>query len=248
MPALLLAALALALPAAPPAEPAPATATPAEMTDGQKLSYALGVNVARGLLRDGLDPDPALFLAGLRDTLTGAPPRMTDAELAAALDAAAAKVRAAAAESRIAAGKAAAEASAEFLREFAAEDGARKLAGGVLARPIAAGDGPKPTPADRVRLHYAATVAGAGEPFFTTRGGDPAAVPVAALLPGLRTALPEMPVGSRWRVAVPADLAYGETGGPGVPPNAALLVEVELLGVLPPAATRPGDANPGQSP
>ena len=233
VPALLLAAACFT----PPADPAAgigadAGAEKADLTEGQALSYALGVNVARGLLRDGLDPDAELFLAGLRDTLTDRPLRLGEDELAAALDAAAAKVRDAAAEREAAR---VAGASEVLLNDFAADDGVRTLPGGVLVKEVSAGSGAKPGAGDRVRLHYAVTVAGADVPFFSTRGGDPAVAAVADMLPGLRSALPTMPAGSRWRLAVPASAGYGEAGGPGVPPGAALLLDVELLGVLPPA-------------
>ena len=202
------------------------------MNEGEKLSYALGVNVARGLLRDGLDPDAELFLAGLRDTLTDRPLRLGEEELAAALDAAAAKVRDAAAARQKAAVEAA---SAAFLEEFAAGGGVTAADGGVLIQKGTTGDGVTPAADSRVRLHYAATFAGADAPFFTTRGGPAPVAAVAAMLPGLRAVLPTMPAGSRWELALPASAAYGAAGGPGVPPHAALRLDVELLDVLPPA-------------
>ena len=235
MPPLLLAAALFAAP--PPAGDAPAAgAGVAELSEGEKLSYALGVNVARGLLRDGLDPDAELFLAGLRDALTDRPLRLREEELAAALDAAAARVReAAAARAR----EAAEEASAAFLADFAAADGAGPLDGGGFVKKVTTGDGPTPAAGGRVRLHYSATVAGAADPFFTTRGGPPAAADVAAMLPGLRAVLPTMPAGSRWELALPAARAYGAAGGPGVPPHTALRLDVELLDVLPAAGPAP---------
>ena len=234
MPPLLLAAALLQT--APPADAAPAAPPAAPLGEGEKLSYALGVNVARGLLRDGLDPDAELFLAGLRDTLTDRPLRLDEDELAAALDAAAAKVRDAAANRRRAEAEAA---SAAFLENFAAGGGVTEADGGVLVRKTTTGEGPAPTAESRVRLHYAATVAGADAPFFTTRGGPAPVAAVAAMLPGLRAVLPTMPAGSRWELALPASAAYGERGGGGVPPHSALRLDVELLEVLPPAQDVP---------
>ena len=236
MPSLLLAAALLQT--APPADPPPPPAGRGpehqeELSEGETLSYALGVNVARGLLRDGLDPDAELFLAGLRDTLTDRPLRLGEEELAAALDAAAAKVRDAAAARQKAAVEAA---SAAFLEEFAAGGGVTAADGGVLIQKMERrARGSRPTADSRVRLHYAATFAGADAPFFTTRGGPAPVAAVAAMLPGLRAVLPTMPAGSRWELALPASAAYGAAGGPGVPPHAALRLDVELLDVLPPA-------------
>ena len=108
MPALLLAALALPAapprdaptPAAPAAEPPAAAVLPDGLNERQRLSYALGVNLGRSLLADGLDPEPTLLIAGLSDTLADRPQRMTDEEVAALLAAAAEKVREAAATAR----------------------------------------------------------------------------------------------------------------------------------------------------
>ncbi|MFH5805659.1 FKBP-type peptidyl-prolyl cis-trans isomerase N-terminal domain-containing protein [Alienimonas sp. DA493] len=237
MNAALLAAVLLSAPAPQEGGAAAGPAPPAELTEPQKLSYALGVNVGRSLLADGLDPDPQLFLNGLRDALTDAPVRLSDEEIAALLAGAAERVRKAelaAAEKRAAASRAAFEALAE-------KPGFKPLSTGEVVRFDRTGEGPKPAPTDRLRVHYTASLAGEEVPFFATRGtneagetvGEPIAAPLRGLLPGLRTVLPTVPVGSEVTVGLPPDRAYGPDGGPGVPPNAALTVTVELLDVLP---------------
>ncbi len=205
------------------------------------------MNVGRSLLADGLDPDPKLFLAGLGDALTEKPLRVSEEELAAALREAAVRVRQIAAERRAAA-------SRTDLKRFETLDTTTILSTGESVRFETTGTGPKPTATGRVRLHYAASVAGEEAPFFTTRRanaagepvGEPFEVAVEELLPGLRTVLPDVPAGSTALVGLPPDRGYGPAGGPGVPPNAALLVRVELLAVLPSpaAATDPEAAAP----
>ena len=243
-------------PAAPPAAggdgaqqeaPAGPAGLPEGLTEPQRLSYALGVNVGRSLLADGLDPDPGLFLQGLRDALTDAPVRLTEEELSALLGDAADRVRAAATQARADAAAERAAASRAALDAFLKEPGVTPRATGEAVRFEVTGTGPRPGPEGRVRLHYTARVAGEDRPLFSTRGPDgaeeengegaaaPAEAPLAALLPGLRAVLPGVPAGSTVVIGLPADRAYGAAGGPGVPPGAALLVRVELLAVLPPA-------------
>ncbi|NNJ26410.1 FKBP-type peptidyl-prolyl cis-trans isomerase N-terminal domain-containing protein [Alienimonas chondri] len=251
----LLAVLALSAPApqddraaAGANEPSPVPVS--KLSEPQKLSYALGVNIGRSLLADGLDPDPELFLDGLRDALTERPVQLSDEELSQLLADAAARVRKAVAKKRSAASLAA-------LDRFAEGDATTTRSTGELVRFETTGTGPKPSPKGRVRLHYAAGIAGEGTPFFTTRRTtsegeaveEPIEVAVEELLPGLRTVLPEVPVGSTVTIGLPPDRAYGPAGGPAVPPNTALLVRVELLAVLPvPESAEPAAATDGETP
>ena len=262
MTALLLAALALPVAGPAPVDP-PAdgneneevkavkedAANGAAAADPNKLSYALGVNVGRSLLADGLDPDPERFLAGLRDALTGGELALSEEELAAQLAAAAERVRDAqqqVRDARRAADRRRAAASREALAAFARQRNVTARSTGEAVRTDAAGTGPKPPAKGRVRLHYTARLAGEEDAFFTTRGstdgsgpdsGTPIEIAVEELLPGLRTVLPGVPAGSTVTIGLPPDRAYGPGGGPRVPPDAALLVTVELLDVLPAPAT-----------
>ncbi|QDT14305.1 FKBP-type peptidyl-prolyl cis-trans isomerase N-terminal domain-containing protein [Alienimonas californiensis] len=218
------------------------------LPEPQQLSYALGVNIGRSLLADGLDPDPQLFLDGLRDSLTDQPTRLSDERIAALLSAAAEKVRraeAAAAQKRAAASRAALEA-------FLKKDGVEQRSTGEGVQFEKTGDGPKPEPDSVLLLHYESAIAGDAEPFFTTRQPQdfgrkakevrPATIALKELLPGLRAVLLDVPAGSKVTIGLPPDRAYGPAGGPGVPPNAALIVTVELLEVLP-AQAEAGEDN-----
>ena len=255
MTALLLAALAL--PIGVPGDPPAPDSVGEPATDPNRLSYALGVNVGRSLLADGLDPDPERFLAGLRDALTGGELKLSEEELAAQLAAAAERVRDAqrqARDARAAADRERAAESRQALAAFAQEENVTARSTGEAVRFETTGAGAKPPAKGRVRLHYTARLAGEEDPFFTTHAltdgatggstdgseldsGTPIEIAVEELLPGLRTVLPSVPAGSTVTIGLPPDRAYGPGGGPRVPPDAALLVTVELLDVLPAPAT-----------
>ncbi|MEM9701122.1 MAG: FKBP-type peptidyl-prolyl cis-trans isomerase N-terminal domain-containing protein [Planctomycetota bacterium] len=253
----LLVALAAMAPSDPPAD-APPQAEPAErqLTEPQKLSYALGVNVGRSLLADGLDPDPAFFLDGLRDALTKRPIRLSDEELAALLESAAERVRTKTKQAAEEALKKRATDSRAALARFVKGENVTVRSTGEAVLFETKGEGTKPSADARVRLHYAAWVAGEPTPFFTTRTVDEAGRPqdrsvevgLENLMPGLRAVLRDVPIGSVVTVGLPPDRAYGPAGGPGVPPNAALLVKIELLAELPPADPRSNEQSVEEQP
>ena len=201
-----------------PRRPPPRPALPDGLNERERLSYALGVNLGRSLLADGLDPEPTLLIAGLSDTLADRPQRMTDEEVAALLAAAAEKVREAAAIARQKDDERRAAVSRHEFEKFVQGEGAARFAPGVWAKVTEPGDGPKPAADGRVTLHYTASVAGEPErPIFTTAGRDPVTVPVASLLPGLKAVLPTLPVGTAATLALAPAAAYGPAGGPRRP-------------------------------
>jgi hypothetical protein len=136
--------------------------------------------------------------------------------------------------------------NAEAGRAYLAANGARKgvvtLESGLQYEVLRDGDGRKPGPDDTVVVHYRGTLVDGTEFGSSRASGRPGTFPVRAALPGLREALQRMATGSRWTLAVPPRLAYGERGGGTViGPNATLVFDVELLSVaeradrLPPA-------------
>jgi FKBP-type peptidyl-prolyl cis-trans isomerase FklB len=121
-----------------------------------------------------------------------------------------------------------------FLGENAKKEGVKTLASGLQYRVIAEGTGPSPKETDRVTLHYRGTLVSGTEFASSHSQGRPATVQPSASIPGWREALPMMKVGSKWELFVPTELAYGRIGAPRVPPNSALVYEVELLSIEPP--------------
>jgi FKBP-type peptidyl-prolyl cis-trans isomerase FklB len=119
----------------------------------------------------------------------------------------------------------------DFLATNKGKEGVVTLPSGLQYKILKAGTGPKPTASDSVRCNYRGTFINGTEFDSSYKSGQPATFPVTGVIKGWTEALQLMPVGSKWQLFVPADLAYGERGRPGIEPNAALIFEVELLSI-----------------
>ena len=120
----------------------------------------------------------------------------------------------------------------EFLATNKSKSGVVTLPSGLQYEIIKAGTGPKPTLEDQVKCHYHGTTI-EGKVFDSSIGKDPVTFPVKGVIPGWTEALQLMPVGSKWKLYIPAALAYGERGaGADIKPNSTLIFEVELLEVI----------------
>lgn len=120
----------------------------------------------------------------------------------------------------------------DFLAENKAREGVVTLPSGLQYEILKEGDGPKPKATDRVRTHYHGTLIDGTVFDSSVQRGQPAAFGVNQVIRGWQEALQLMPVGSKWRLYVPSDLAYGEQGAGGsIQPNSALIFDVELLGI-----------------
>lgn len=122
-----------------------------------------------------------------------------------------------------------------WLLENGKKPGVQTTASGLQYEVLQSGSGPKPTPMDQVKVHYKGTLIDGTEFDSSYRRGQPAVFGVGNVIPGWTEALTLMPAGSRWKLYIPSNLAYGNSRGPGgeLPPNSVLLFEVELLEVLP---------------
>jgi FKBP-type peptidyl-prolyl cis-trans isomerase FklB len=119
-----------------------------------------------------------------------------------------------------------------FLKTNGAKPGVVTLPSGLQYQILTAGKGPKPTSSDTVMCNYRGTLIDGTEFDASAQHGGPASLPVSGVIPGWTEALQLMPVGSKWRLFVPADLAYGERGAGGdIGPNAALIFDIELLSI-----------------
>jgi FKBP-type peptidyl-prolyl cis-trans isomerase FklB len=200
-------------------------------TDKQKQSYALGMNIARGLTRQKLDVDPAIVSRGLRDTMSGGKTLLTDAEAQAALT----QLQAAAQANQDAEMKKMGDANMkegqEFLAANKAKDGVVTLPSGLQYKILTAGTGPKPAVTDTVVCNYRGTFINGTEFDSSYKRNQPATFPLNGVIKGWTEALQLMPVGSKWQLVIPSDLAYGPSGRGPIPPNATLIFEVELLSI-----------------
>ena len=227
----------------------PAAAAAPLTTDLQKASYAIGQNIGKGLHQDGVDVDTTTLMRGVRDGLSGAKPALTDEEAKAALTKLAAEVRAkqqAKFETLSAANK---KQGDDFLAANKAKGGVQSLPSGLQYKILTEGTGPKPAATDKVVCNYRGTLVSGGEFDSSYKRGQPATFPVSGVIKGWTEALQLMPVGSKWELYVPPDLAYGQRGsGQAIGPNSTLIFEVELLSIVPQSETPKPDAAKPDSP
>lgn len=196
-------------------------------SDQTRYSYTLGYQVAQQLKTRGLQVDPKSFADAIEDALSGKPPRLTKEEMQDAIDKAIAKVK----EQKRLIADANTQAGADFRAEYAKRDGVKTLDNGLMYRELKAGDGPKPGADATVVVHYRGTLIDGTEFDSSIARGKPATFAINNVIPGFREALQNMPVGAKWEVVIPGDMAYGETGikdGP-IGPNETLIFEIELL-------------------
>ena len=221
----------------PPAKSRPATAAKSSTvlslkTQKDKFSYALGMNLGKNLHQQAVAIDPNILARGLKDALTGGKTLLTDDEARAALTAAQAEVRAKQQEKMQQAGAENKKEGETFLAANKAKDGVVTLPSGLQYKILTAGTGPKPTASDTVVCNYRGTLINGTEFDSSYKRGQPATFPVGGVIKGWTEALQLMPVGSKWQLFIPADLAYGDRGaGADIGPGATLIFEVELLSI-----------------
>ena len=120
-----------------------------------------------------------------------------------------------------------------YLEKNKAREGVTTTASGLQYEVITAGTGPMPTAADQVRVHYHGTLIDGKVFDSSVDRGEPVVFGVGQVIPGWTEALQLMPVGSKWKIYLPSNIAYGERGAGGdIGPNAALIFEVELLEIV----------------
>ncbi len=198
-------------------------------TDKQKDSYALGMNIGRDLSRQPIDIDVTPFLQGMRDALEKNKSQLTDDQIKAALAQLQGQATAKADAENKLLGEANLKQGDEFLAGNKTKPGVVALPSGLQYKVITMGTGPKPSAADTVVCDYRGTLINGKEFDSSYKRGQPAAFPVGGVIKGWTEALQLMPVGSKWELFVPPDLAYGSRGaGPDIGPNATLIFEVEL--------------------
>lgn len=225
-----------AKPGAPAKAQQPATAKPEDTqlpNLKDKVSYAIGMNVGEGLRRQSVDIDPNILLQGLKDSLAGGKTLMTDEEARATIMQLQTELRAKQEEKQKVAAETNKKEGDAFLAENKAKPGVVTLPSGLQYKVLTQGTGPKPTVNDMVECKYRGTLIN-GTEFDASDKHPPgtATFPVGGVIKGWTEALQLMPVGSKWQLFIPADLAYGPRGaGPDIGPGATLIFEVELLGI-----------------
>jgi len=209
-----------------------ASTGPALRTQKQKESYALGMNIGMGLKRQPLPIDPATVARGLRDALSGSKMLLTDDEMKAALQQLRMDVEKQQQEKAGTEGAANRKQGEAFLSANKTKPGVQTLPDGLQYKVLKEGTGPKPTANDTVTVNYRGTLINGKEFDSSYKRGQPASFPVGGVIRGWTEALQLMPVGSKWELYIPPDLAYGDRGsGPDIGPGETLVFEVELLSI-----------------
>ncbi len=203
----------------------------AALPEDQKLSYAMGMDLAAHFKAQSVLLNPDALARGMKDVLSGGSTALTEQEAHAVINAWQAEMRKKAqAERQAAAEKAKVEGDA-YLAANAAKAGVVKLPSGLQYEVLKEGTGVKPTLEDTVECQYRGTLVDGTEFDSSYARNQPASFPVKGVIKGWTEALQLMPVGSKWRLVIPTQLGYGERGAGRIPPNATLVFELELLGI-----------------
>lgn len=216
----------------------PATATPAALTTKkEKFSYALGMNIGTGLggqlKKQSVEVDWNLVAQGIKDVAAGSKTRLTQEEAQAVVTEMQNEVRK---EQQGKMQEAAAKNKTEgeaFLTANKSKEGIVALPDGLQYKILTEGKGPKPTATDSVVCNYRGTLINGTEFDSSYKRGQPATFAVGQVIKGWTEALQLMPVGSKWQLYIPSNLAYGERGaGADIGPDATLIFEVELVSIM----------------
>lgn len=200
-----------------------------------RISYALGLSMGNNFRASGItEINVQDFADGVAAVFYGATPKMSydeaKAEIQAYFTEMEKKQRAAAEEL----GKANAAAGEAFLAENGKRVEVRTTPSGLQYEVLTEGDGPRPEANDQVEVHYTGKLIDGTVFDSSVDRGMPATFGVTQVIPGWVEALQLMKAGSKWRLFIPSNLAYGPNGAPGSPigPNATLIFDVELLKVI----------------
>lgn len=196
----------------------------------QRVSYGVGRQLGDQLRNNPFkDFDVTAVQAGLADAIAGAASQVSDEALNEAFAVVSKKLQ----EEEQAAAKEKSAEGEKFLADNAKRDEVTVTESGLQYEVLATGEGEKPTAQSTVRTHYHGTFIN-GEVFDSSYDrGQPAEFPVGGVIAGWTEALQMMTEGSKWRLYVPYNLAYGERGSHGaIPPYATLVFDVELLAIV----------------
>jgi FKBP-type peptidyl-prolyl cis-trans isomerase FklB len=211
----------------------PTTAAPVVLkTDKDKQSYAMGMNLGLGLHKQGMTLDTALVARGMKDAMSGGKTALTEDEARAAMQQLQGTLRQNAEAKAHEAGAANRKEGEAFLAANKSKDGVVTLPSGLQYKILTQGNGPKPAATDTVSCNYRGTLIDGKEFDSSYKRGQPASFNVSGVIKGWTEALQLMPVGSKWQLFIPADLAYGDRSpSPDIGPGDTLIFEVELLSI-----------------
>jgi FKBP-type peptidyl-prolyl cis-trans isomerase FklB len=219
--------------------------------ENSRVSYAIGMMTGHQWKSQDLDFNPDLYVKGIKDALSGGNTEMTDEEAKNTIDTFRKEFTAKQQQKRMEMGLKNKSAGETFLTTNKLAPGIKLLSvtmpngqsSELQYQVITAGSGPTPKDTDRVKVNYRGSLLDGTEFDSSYKRGQPATFPVNGVIKGWTEALKNMAVGSKWKLFIPSELAYGERGNQSIPPNSVLTFEVELLSIevppAPPAAAAP---------
>jgi FKBP-type peptidyl-prolyl cis-trans isomerase FklB len=193
----------------------------------EKISYALGLSLGNNLLSSGIQSiNFSKFAQGIQDVLEHRQPEMSEEEAQTVINQFFEELQQVSSATAIAEGKA-------FLEENAKRTGVVTLPSGLQYEVLNPGTGATPKASDRVKVHYHGQLLDGTVFDSSVRRGEPATFGVTQVISGWVEALQIMPTGSKWKLFIPSDLAYGAQGaGQSIAPHSTLIFEVELLDII----------------
>ncbi len=195
-------------------------------TEMEKVSYSLGVNVAKSVKNQGLESiDSKAIAQAFTDVFEGNELKISEQESNIILQDYFGKIAKEAKSANVEVGE-------KFLAENAKREGVTTTATGLQYEVLAEGSGDSPKETDQVTVHYHGTLIDGTVFDSSVDRGQPATFPVNGVIPGWVEALQLMKPGAKYKLFIPSNLAYGERGAGGsIGPNATLIFEVELISI-----------------
>jgi len=206
-----------------------------------RASYSIGLNVGFNMKRQNVDINQDAFIAGFKDAITpGKTPQLTEEQVRETMMAFQKDMEQKQSQQ---AEKNAGEGQ-KFLSDNKSKDGVKTTASGLQYKVMKEGNGAQPKATDTVTVNYRGTLTDGTEFDSSYKRNQPASFPVGGVIKGWTEALQLMKAGAKYQLFIPADLAYGKEGRPGIPPNSVLIFEVELMDVK---ASQPFGSSPAPS-
>ncbi len=204
----------------------------APKTKMDKVSYCIGLSMGKDFKGQDIKLNISMLTRGIRDAMSGATPAISEEEMRTILSEFQQEVMAKMEVQRKSAGEKNKKEGEAFLAANKTKEGVVTLPDGLQYKILKEGNGPKPTASQTVKCHYRGTLIDGREFDSSYKRNEPAEFALGQVIKGWTEALQLMPVGSKWQLFIPSELAYGERGaGQLIGPNATLIFEVELLSI-----------------
>lgn len=197
-------------------------------SENEKLSYTLGLRYGQGLKQEGIELDWPALIAGMQHKLDNEELLLDSKEIMEMNG----KINKAKIEKRKQEQVMAKEKNTKFLEENKTKAGVITTESGLQYEVLSLGDGAKPGQSDEVSVHYAGSLIDGTEFDSSIKRGKPISFRLNQVIKGWQEGLQLMPVGSRYKFYIPAEIGYGQRATGKIPANSTLIFEVELLGIV----------------